>query len=88
MIFAFLNWFTVSGLPIKECLDGYANLSATSSCLGCIWIIFAIVNVIVSVILGILSRGKEELTIMGKLRNSNFIMGAVFLAIAFVLKVN
>lgn len=88
VIFAVLYWFVVSGLPTKECLEGYANLSATSSRLGCIWIVLAFVNIIVSVILGILKRGKEELEIMGKLRKSNFVMGAIFLVIAFILKVN
>lgn len=88
VIFAVLYWFAVSGLPTEECLEGYANLSATCSRLGCIWIVFAFVNVIVSVILGILKRGKEELEIMGKLRKSNFVMGAIFLVIAFILKVN
>ena len=45
-------------------------------------------NVVISVVLGILKRGKEELEIMGKLRKSNFVMGAIFLVIAFILKVN
>ena len=88
VIFAVLYWFTVSGLSTKECLEGYTNLSTTCSRLGCIWIAFAFLNVIVSVILGILKRGKEELEGMGKLRKSNFVMGAILLIIAFVLKVN
>lgn len=88
VIFAILYWFVISGLPTKECLEGYANLSATCSRLGCIWIVFAFVNVIISVILGILKRGKDELEIMGKLRKSNFVIGAIFLVIAFIFKVN
>lgn len=88
VIFTILYWFVVSGLPTEECLEGYANLSATLSRLGCIWIVFSFVNVIVSVILGILKRRKEELEILGKLRKSNFVMGAIFLVIAFILKVN
>lgn len=88
VIFVILYWFAVSGLSTEECLKGYANLSAICSCLGCIWIVFAFINVIVSVIFGILKKGKDELEIMGKLRKSNFVMGAIFLVIAFILKVN
>ena len=88
VVFAALYWLVVSGLPTEECLEGYANLSATCSRLGCIWVVFAFVNVVISVVLGILKRGKEELEIMGKLRKSNFVMSAIFLVIAFILKVN
>lgn len=88
IIFAFLYWFVVSGLSQKECLEGYAKLSGASSRLGSIWIIFAFINIILSVIFSILKRGKDEMEIMGKLRKSSFFMGAVFFVIAFILKVN
>lgn len=88
IVFVVLYWFAVSGLPQAECLAGYAKLSAVCFTIGRIWIIFAFVNVVFSMFLGILKRGGSELAIMGKLRTSCFIMGAVFLVIAFLLKVN
>ena len=88
VVFAVLYWFVVSGLSTDKCLAGYARLSTTCSKVGTIWIVFAFVNVVISVILGISKRGKNELKIMENLRKSSFIMGAVFLAISFILKVN
>lgn len=88
VIFAILYWFVVSGLQTEECLEGYQKLSTICLRLGYIWITLAFVNVIISIILGILERGKDELEIMGKLCKSGFMMGASFLVIAFVLTVN
>jgi len=88
IVFVFIYWFLVSGLPTRECIEGYNEISATCARLGCIWIVFAFVNVVISIIFGILKRGKDELEIMGKLRKSNFVMGAIFLVLAFILKVN
>lgn len=88
VIFAILYWFVVSGLQAEECLEGYKQLSTICLRLGYIWIVFAFVNVIINIILGITERGKDELEIMRKLCKSGFMMGASFLVIAFVLTVN
>ena len=87
-VFALLYWFVVSGLSTEKFLAGYTRLSATCFIVGIIWIIFAFVNVVISIILGLSKKGNNELEIMENLRKSSFIMGAVFLAISFILKVN
>lgn len=87
VIFAILYWFVVSGLPQEECLKAYEELSATCFRWGRIWIIFAFVSVVISIILGISKRGKDELEIMRELKKSSFVMGTFFLIIAFILKV-
>jgi len=88
VIFSLLYWFVVSGLPSSECLIRYQNLSAICSRLGSAWIIFAFLNIVISIILGIQKRGADEIATMSKLRNSSFIMGAILLMFAFVLTVN
>lgn len=88
LIFVVLYWFVVSGLSTEECLEGYSKLSTACSILGRIWIVLAFVNIVISVIIIISERGKDEMEIMGKLRKSDFVMGAFFLVIAFILKVN
>lgn len=88
VVFTALYWFVVSGLPQKQCLAGYAKISAICSKLGSIWIIFAFINIVLSFILCITKREKEDLSIMEQNRNSGFFMGALFLIIAFVLKVD
>lgn len=88
IVFSGLYWFYVSGMASKDCLKGYANLSGVCSRWGSIWIIFAFINIVVSIFLGITKRRKGEMEIMDKLRKSSFLMGAVFLIISFILKVN
>lgn len=88
VVFSVLYWFVVSGLPSSECLIRYQNLSAICSRLGCVWVIFAFVSIVISIILGIQKRGKDEVITMSKLRNSSFVMGAILIMVAFVLKVN
>lgn len=88
VIFVVLYWFMVSGLPTAECLEGYQNIAGISFRLGYIWCVFAVVTIVLSIVLGILKKGKDGLEIMGKLRKSGFVMGAVFLVIAFILKVD
>ena len=88
VVFAILYWFLVSGLPTSECLEGYKALSSICSIWGCVWIVLAFVNVAISIILGISKRGRDELEMMRKMRKSNFVMGAIFLVIGFLLKVN
>ena len=58
MIFAFCceayisyNIILVSGLSKKECLKGYAALSKVCSRFGCIWIVFAVVNIALSIVM-------------------------------------
>lgn len=87
-VFAVLYWLIVSGVAQEECLKGYKTLSNTCGRLGCIWIIFAIINIVLSIYLSITKRGKEEITIMSRLRSSSFLMGAIFIVISFLLKVN
>lgn len=88
VVFVILYWFLVSGLPTSECLEGYKALSSICSIWGCVWIVLAFVNVAISIILGISKRGRDELEMMRKMRKSNFVMGAIFLVIGFLLKVN
>lgn len=82
-----LSWFVISGFPEGECLAGYEKLSVMCSELGRVWIIAALVNIVLSILFGILKREKDDLEIMGKLRKSSFFMGAIFLIISFILKV-
>lgn len=88
VIFAALYWILASGFPTEECLKSYIVMADTCSRLGYIWIIFGFVNIVISVIFGILKKGKEALEIMGKMRGSNFTMGAIFLLMAFIFKVD
>lgn len=88
VMFVVLYWFIVSGKTTVECLKGYAKLSANCSLIGCLWIISAIVNIIVSLYIGINKRGKDEMAIMVGMRKSCFTMSAVFLILSFLLKVN
>jgi len=87
VVFAVVYWFCVSGLSKKECLEGYAALSKVCSRFGCIWIVFAIVNIALSIVMAIAKKDSEAMTTMGKLRTSCFWMGIIFLIFAFVLKV-
>lgn len=87
LVFVALYWFFVSGLPQKVCLEGYDALSKICSRFGCIWIIFAVINIILSIVISITKKNSEVITIMEKLRSSCFGMGALFLVVSFVLKV-
>lgn len=87
LVLAVVYWFCVSGLSKKECLEGYAALSKICSRYGCIWIVFAVINIALSIVMAIAKKDSEAMTTMGKLRTSCFWMGAIFLAISFVLKV-
>lgn len=89
VVFSVLYWFVASGFPSIECLVGYQNLSVICSRLGQIWIVLAFVSIVISIILIIQKEGKPgEVKTMSKLRNSSFIMGAILLVLAFILKVN
>lgn len=88
VLFALLAWFVASGGTRKEAIEGYTALSGTCSKLGYAWIIFAFINILLSLFLAITKRSGSELEIMKKLRNSSFIMGAVFLLLSFILQVN
>lgn len=88
VIFAVLYWFLVSGLPTVECLECYRSMADACCRLGYIWIGFGFVNIVISIIFGILKKGKDALDIMGKLRGSSFVMGAIFLLMVFILKVD
>lgn len=87
VIFVLLAWFITSGGSRAEAIEGYLSLSETCSSLGYAWIIFAFVNILISLFLAITKRSGNELEIMKKLRNSSFIMGAIFMCLAFILKV-
>ncbi len=71
----------------KECLKGYAALSKVCSRFGCIWIVFAVVNIALSIVMTITNKDSEAMTTMGKLRSSCFLMGIIFLVFSVVLKV-
>ncbi len=88
VVFAALYWFVSLGLPTRDCLEGFSNLSTVCLIVGCMWVIAGFVNIIMSIVLAFAKRGTEELTIMKGLRRSNFFMGAVFFVITFLLKVN
>lgn len=88
VVFTLLAWFVASGGTRKEAIESYIALSGTCSKLGDVWIIFAFINILLSLFLAITKRRGSELEIMKKLRNSSFIMGAVFLLLSFVLQVN
>lgn len=88
VVFTQLAWFVASGGTRKEAIEGYTALSGTCSKLGYVWIIFAFINILLSLFLAITKRSGSELEIMKKLRNSSFIMGAVFLLLSFILQVN
>ena len=87
IVFAVVYWFCVSGLSKKECLEGYAALSKVCSRVGCIWIVFAVANIVLSIFTAIAKKDSEAMTTMGELRSSCFLMGIIFLVISFVLKV-
>ena len=87
VVFAVVYWFCVSGLSKKECLKGYAALSKVCSRFGCIWIVFAVVNIAPSIVMAITNKDLEAMTTMGKLRTSCFSMGIIFLVFSIVLKV-
>lgn len=87
IVFAVVYWFCVSGLTKSECLEGYAALSKICSRYGCIWIVFAVLNIALSIAMAIAGKDSEAMTTMGKLRTSCIWMGIVFLVISFVLKV-
>lgn len=87
IVFAVVYWFCVSGLTKKECLEGYAALSKICSRFGCIWIIFAVLNIALSIVMAIAKKDSEAMATMGKLRTSCIWMGVIFLVISFVLKV-
>lgn len=53
VVFVLVYWFCVSGLSKKECLKGYAALSKVCSRFGCIWIVFAVVNIALSIVMTI-----------------------------------
>ena len=71
----------------KECLEGYAALSNICSRFGCFWIIFAVLNIVLSIVMAIAKKDSEAMATMGKLRTSCIWMGVIFLVISFVLKV-
>ena len=75
VVFAVVYWFCVSGLS-KVC-----------SRFGCIWIVFAVVNIALSIVMAITNKDLEAMTTMGKLRTSCFSMGIIFLVFSIVLKV-
>ena len=87
VVFVLVYWFCVSGLSKKECLKGYAALSKVCSRFGCIWIVFAVVNIALSIVMAITNKDLEAMTTMGKLRTSCFSMGIIFLVFSVVLKV-
>ena len=87
VVFVLVYWFCVSGLSKKECLKGYAALSKVCSRFGCIWIVFAVVNIALSIVMTITNKDSEAMTTMGKLRSSCFLMGIIFLVFSVVLKV-
>lgn len=72
--------------PITEA-KGYAALSKVCSRFGCIWIVFAVVNIALSIVMTITNKDSEAMTTMGKLRSSCFLMGIIFLVFSVVLKV-
>lgn len=87
LVFAVAYWFCVSGLSKKECLEGYAALSKICLRFGYIWIVFAVLNIALSIVMAIVKKNSEAMTTMGELRTSCFWMGIIFLVISFVLKV-
>ena len=87
IVFAVVYWFCVSGLTKKECLEGYVALSKTCSRYGCIWIVFAVLNIVLSIVMAIARKDSEAIETMGKLRTSCVWMGVIFLIFSFVLKV-
>ena len=86
VVFAVVYWFCVSGLTKKECLEGYDTLSKICSRYGCLWIVFAVLNIALSLIMAIAKKDSEALTTMGKLRTSCIWMGVIFLIFSFVLE--
>ena len=87
IVFLVLSWFIVSGQTTVECLAGYSQLSDRCLELGFIWIIFAFVNVCISILLGIMKRPKSNLDIIAKMRRSAFLMGGIYLIISVLLQV-
>ena len=88
VVFTLLAWFVASGGTRKEAIDAYMALSGTCSTLGYVWIVFAFISILLSLFLAIAKQGGSELEVMKKLRNSGFVMGAVFLFFSFILQVN
>ncbi|MBR5020036.1 MAG: hypothetical protein IKY17_00260 [Oscillospiraceae bacterium] len=88
VVFMLLAWFLASGGTRSEAVAGYAALSRTCSRLGYIWVVFAFINILLSLILSIMGRSSSDLEITKELRRPGFIMGAVFLTLSFILQVN
>ena len=50
VVFAALYWFVSLGLPTRDCLEGFSNLSTACFIVGSMWIIAGFVNIIMSVV--------------------------------------
>lgn len=85
LTFTLLAWLTNSFEQKSVCLKGYLELSSICSRIGYLWLIYAFVCVVVCIVM--LSMKKENSLIDGisKFRNKGFLMGAIFLTIAFLL---
>lgn len=88
VVFAFLYWFAVSSLTQTECVKCYKKLSNAGAWIGGAWIVLAILDIVFSIYVSIRKKDTEAMNVMGRLRYSCFVMGAVFLIISFLLNVN
>lgn len=88
LVFSSVYWIVVSGKSTKECLEGYSRLSSVCFGIGCVWIAMVFINIVICIARIVYKKKNDGLEIMGRLRKSSLIMGAIFLGISLVLKVD
>ena len=87
LIFTVLSWLVISGENKQKCLEGYVALSKTCSHLGTIWIIYAFICIVISLVMISIKKDSSDIKSVSKFRNSGFIMGGIFLVCSFILNV-
>ena len=88
LTFKFLVWLTNSFETKKVCLQGYSELSSVCARIGYFWLIYAFVCIAICIVMVSMKKENSLVDSISKFRNSGFLMGAIFLILAFLLKVS
>lgn len=86
IVFIICSWLMVSGERIEN-LECYKEIASKCLLMGRVWFIFAFLNILASLYVGMDKGNLNSIVTLKKIRKTTFIVGAVLCLLSFLLAV-
>lgn len=89
LVFLLASWLVVSANENSQIYQMYDNIASRANRMSLGWFVVAIAYIVFSFVLGLMGKKDDDLfDSINKMRNSAFLMGAIFCVVSFLLSIN